>query len=76
MKLPGQNLFFNQKIIALISLVLFSFLLVGALRMIGLYEGMEEGKKKVTIPIVIDENKSSSEKVNIPELTPSLSVNK
>jgi hypothetical protein len=41
MNFPGKNLFFNQKVIALISLVLFSFLLVGALRMVGLYEGLE-----------------------------------
>lgn len=48
MNFPGKNLFFNQKVIALISLVLFSFLLVGALRMVGLYEGLESGSSEST----------------------------
>jgi hypothetical protein len=42
MNFPGKKLFFNQKVIALISLVLFSFLLVGALQIVGLYEGLAE----------------------------------
>ena len=41
MKFIGKNIL-NQKIIALISLVLFAFLLVGALRIFGLYEGFDE----------------------------------
>ena len=43
MKFTGK-IFLNQKIIALISLVLFAFLLVGALRIFGLYEGLDETK--------------------------------
>lgn len=41
MKFTGK-IFLNQKIIALISLVLFAFLLVGALRIFGLYEGLAD----------------------------------